>query len=576
MTKMKINILLLSAASLILLHGCALKKMVKNVHKINYEVNPNPLEMHGDSVAFLIRGQLPGKFFNKKATIEITPVLSYGDEEMELQKIFLKGESIEEPGIEIPYSRGGTFKYQQKLPYSNELKNCKLSIKSSVSLKDKSEEFPVIDIAVGTIITPFLVQHDEKVIFAKDEFKKSKNLEYKGAIYFLVNQSTLRKSELTGVHITALKDFLRRCKEKKYALKRIEVLGYASPEGEVALNQNLSENRSKVSSQHLLSLLKQNDLIPENGDDLIKESSLGEDWNGFYNLMNESGIEDKELILRRLEEKKNVNEKEAELKNLTLTYVDIEKKVLSRLRRTEIMIRTDAKSGSDEDLSTQETPSSESLTGEELLRYAASTKDLQAKGNIYNEFINRYPSDWRGPNNLGCTHFQDNKLAKAEESFNKAKNLTSDNAIINNNLGVIKSKKGDRAGAESLFKSATGAGSEVNYNIGILDIQKGEYSDAVGNFVGICTFNSALAFVLNKDTEKAFQTVDCSADRETALGHYLKAVISARTKNKDIVISNLKSAIEEDGKYRDMAREDVEFRMYRGDADFKLLVGTAN
>ena len=49
------------------LAGCnGLGKMAKNYPQVKHEVTPNPLELHGDSVAVSIKGTYPPKYFAKK------------------------------------------------------------------------------------------------------------------------------------------------------------------------------------------------------------------------------------------------------------------------------------------------------------------------------------------------------------------------------------------------------------------------------------------------------------------------------------------------------------------------------
>ena len=42
-----------------------LAKMIKRQGEVNYELTPNPVEMHGDSIAISINGSFPEKYFAK-------------------------------------------------------------------------------------------------------------------------------------------------------------------------------------------------------------------------------------------------------------------------------------------------------------------------------------------------------------------------------------------------------------------------------------------------------------------------------------------------------------------------------
>jgi tetratricopeptide (TPR) repeat protein len=164
-----------------------------------------------------------------------------------------------------------------------------------------------------------------------------------------------------------------------------------------------------------------------------------------------------------------------------------------------------------------------------------------------------------------------NDLANAKTNFEKANGL-KENPVTLNNLGIIARINGDRDKATELLKSAVSAGSEVKYNLGIIDIQNGKYAEAVGNMGSEKTFNKALAQTLNGDYSAALATVDGSADKESALGYYLKAIIGSRQNNLDMVVNNLKSAFAKDSSLKAHAAKDREFIKFFENASFQNVV----
>jgi Flp pilus assembly protein TadD len=161
---------------------------------------------------------------------------------------------------------------------------------------------------------------------------------------------------------------------------------------------------------------------------------------------------------------------------------------------------------------------------------------------------------------------------EAMKSFTKADVLSLNNPVVKNNLGACYSRKGDRKNAAAMYAVASGAGTELNENMGILDIKDGNYSAAVGSYGSAQTFNAALAKLMNGDKDGAMSTVDASPDKDSAMGLYLKAVISARKGDANGVVSNLKASIAKDSKMKAMAQEDREFIKWFNDAGFKSAV----
>ena len=141
-------------------------------------------------------------------------------------------------------------------------------------------------------------------------------------------------------------------------------------------------------------------------------------------------------------------------------------------------------------------------------------------------------------------------------------NSIEDNPVSNNNLGVVARLKGDRDMAADMYKKGMSAGPEVKYNAGIVNIQNGDYSSANSNMSGNNTFNAALAKMLGGDAEAAKRILNDSPEKDTAMGHYLMAIIGARTGNGEMVSNELKAAVAEDGTLKDKAMKDLEFRAY--------------
>ena len=71
----------------ILLFGVAVSALSScdQLKELSYTTTPNPLEMHGDSVAISVTVNIPPKGIRKKVSVEITPVL--GDAKLTTWKI---------------------------------------------------------------------------------------------------------------------------------------------------------------------------------------------------------------------------------------------------------------------------------------------------------------------------------------------------------------------------------------------------------------------------------------------------------------------------------------------------------
>jgi len=78
---------------------------------------------------------------------------------------------------------------------------------------------------------------------------------------------------------------------------------------------------------------------------------------------------------------------------------------------------------------------------------------------------------------------------------------------------------------------------------------------------------------LQGNLDGASATLDQSKEKEDALSYYLKAIIGAKKGDTNMMINNLKTAIQKDASLKEKAKTDMEFFKYRENADFKSIVG---
>jgi len=550
-----------------------LKNMTKRAEEVSYTVTPSPLEMHGDSVEINIAGTIPPKFFNKKVSVEITPTINYQGGEKNLNKITLAGEASEVSGQKIKYETGGSFSFTDKIAYTEGMDVAALNASAVGMYKGKEKAFAPVQIATGTVITPMSAMDDDMAIVGADKFTKTTPMNAAAVINYDKNKSNVRSSELSDEDVKTMKTWATEmAKNPMFVFKGADITAYASPEGEISLNANLANQRANTGASAVNSMLRSAKVKAASGKEFFMKNGKGEDWDGFKTAMQSSDIKDKDLILRVLSMYEDNSKREQEIRNLAATFEVIQESILPNLRRSEVNLKGEMISFSEEKIKDFSTSNPDTLNAEELLHAATMFTDMEKKMGVYTTFATLFPNDWRGPNNVGYIQTMQNLMSEAKANFDKANSLSPNNPIINNNLGVYERAMGNNDKAMEYYAAANGAGTEVGANMGYLQILTGDYSTAVASYASTKSYNAALAQTLNGDYQTALQTIDGSSTANSAESLYLKAIIGARMGDKNMMVSNLKASVAANGDMKAKAKKDAEFLKYKDDSEFQAAV----
>ncbi len=572
MKKSKRNLLSLAVITAFVLSSCGgINKMKENAGDVKYNVTPSPLEMHGGKVAVSISGNFPEKFFNKKAVLKLTPVIKYEAGETALESTTLQGEKVEANNPVIKYAEGGSFNYVDTIDYNEDMLFSELVIRGKASMGDNSVELPDVKIADGIVATAAMVDDNPKVILGVDQFKRITPETYLAEIHYLIQRSNIRNSELTSEDIKQLEKNLEdAAKNERVSFKNIGISSYASPDGPIDLNERLSEGRKSSAQGYIDGQSRRKGVEIEDKQSFYETKTTTEDWEGFKEMVQNSDIEDKDLILRVLSMYSDPEVREKELENMAQTWEELAEDILPKLRRSELKVNIEVVGYSDDELKEVIEANPDTLKIEEILYAATLYDDLSKKLDIYKTAANNFSDDYRPQNNVGVIQMKMGNIGEAKAAFEKAKSI-EDNDVVNNNLGAVALKEGKLDEALALFESAQGAGDAVNFNLGTIKIMQGDYSAAVNYFGNTCSANAGLAYLLQGNNQEAISKLGC-IDDPGATAYYLKAVIGARTNDDNLVFPNLKSAIGENPELKNRAKKDIEFAKYFENETFQSTV----
>ena len=558
-----INYIAIVALFLTIFSSCSMIK------ELEYEVTQNPLHMKGGDVTLQINGKFIEKGLNAKAVAEITPIFFCKDgNEIPFQTEIYQGPKAAGNGKVVP-STGMSFSYVGTIPYQKSMDEGEVKVQLIVKMGSKTENIMSPKIADGTIITPKLVVLDDQVINTTEcNFKRINSFTKSATINFNKGKHNISSRELRDSDVKDILGFISDSKEEgsRIKVKSIQISSFASPEGEIDLNDDLAKDRGNSTMKSLISKSRRMKF------DAGKEASFynvipkGEDWEGFKTEVSKTDNEDKDLILRVLQMTPDLNMREKEIRNMAKSYAFLEKKVLPQLRRSVITVNYDEVGYSEDELKNLVATNPDTLSLEEIIQATLNEQDMNIQLKNYNNAARLFPNDWRIKNNTGYIMYMMGDNDGASKSFEDAMAIT-DNKIVSNNVAAVKHVSNGKSSDEvkSLFESSNT--SQSKYNIGLIQIEEGKYEESITSMGDTKSYNYALVNILAEHYDVASDVID-ELDLNDAKSYYLKAIIGARTFNTEMVMENLKVSFDKDASLKDMAIKDREFIKFFENSDF--------
>ena len=580
--------------AILTMSGCSITKMAQLAKDQQVNVNPKPLELHGDSVKFDMSATLPVKMLLKEKEYVVNVVYQYGDQELALDAIVFKAEDFPQ-SAETPPAANKSFAFA----YKPEMKKGMVIIKGVAKDPKKGKEVAAepMPVAPGIITTSQLVKPVYYAAYTDHGYNNQEELvPTKIDFFFDQGRSNLKYSERRSKRGKEFEAFIA----EKNVTRTVTITGTHSPEGTERINSKLSNDRASVIEKYYRSQMDKYDYkgVADSIKFIIKP--IVDDWNGLKEALSSyEGIsaEQKSEILNIVNGPGQFGDKEKALHKLA-SYKKVFKDVYPGLRsaKTEILIVKDKKTDAEISVLAKEivagTASQDTLSIEELMYAASLTPALSEQEAIYKAAIAKADS-WNAHANLGAVY-----VAMAREDASKTAeyaalaetqldlaNAKQESAQAYTSAASVYAIQGNLAKAKDAYTKASSlsADSETAQGLngvkGYLDIRTADYKSAVtalssSNSTSDNAFNLGLAYLLNKDNDNALTSFGdaIAANAENADAYYASAVAQARKGNADKVIENIKKAIELNAELKSAAINDLEFQNYVANVGFAALL----
>ncbi len=545
-----VSLVLSMMATMLVGCGECYEKMQKKQDQVQVTCTPEVLTLKGSTVEADLTVTFPEMFFNEETILKITPVFVYGSEEIACAPKYVQGEDVVGNYTAISRFEGGSYTQHISFPFDKAVVGT-LELRVEAKCFDECREMPdftpwaTIAVAKGVSAVQSLAENvgteAGDYVASVGNFERSSVKNAEAEIKYLINSSKVRKNQLTAEQITLFKEFVTaNSTAERTTLGNLYASGYASPDGPEKFNNKLSEQRSKTGAKAMQKQLKGVEGVN------YEIAAYGEDWDGFKTLVENSDIEDKDLILNVLAMYSSPVERDKEIQNMSTVFKVLAEEILPQLRRTRFAIEATYAGLTDEEILEAAKNGCDCLDAEHLLHAATLTDDIAVKTAIYEKAATKY-GDTRAYNNLGICYAATGKLAEAKAAFEKAE---AEPAVAGN-LAVVSFAMGDVEGAK---KYATTADSEaVKATTGAIALSEGNYQEAKTKLTG---YNLAVAELCDNNIEGAKAAI---ANVKGADADYLRAVIANREGDADKATAYLKSAIAAKPELKAQAENDIEF-----------------
>lgn len=552
----------------LLLASCA--GTLKPLDSKQVTVDPQPLVLRGGQVPATITVRFPAKWFNKNATVRITPVLKYATGEKWGTAYTFQGENVRGNAQTVAFNTPSTHVLNSDFPWDPAMRNSELVLMFNATIKGKTVNLPDLKIGEGVIATESLA--DARFVtpaIAPDKFQRIIKENYDANIHFLIQQANLRSGELNSADVREWKNIVESAHITPNQKVDVEVQAYASPDGGLELNEKLAERREQNTSDYLRRELKRMDV-----DAPVAAHYTAQDWEGFKALVEQSNLQDKDLVLRVLAMYPDPEVREREIKNISSVFSQLADEILPQLRRSRLVANIQIIGKSDKEISDLAATRPAQLSIDEILYAATLTDDRGAQEKIYSTTTSLFPKDYRAFNNLGVLAYQNENYGLAAQYFDKAQAVASAAGVtaeeVQMNQGLLKLQSGDLSQGKTLIGQVSNV-PEVNEALGLIYMQEGRYAEAARELYNTPTNNGILAQILNQDYNRAMQLLE-QVVRPDAQTHYLRALIGARTAQTNLVSEGLTAAVQADPSLALRLKDDRDFAKYRTMPFFSTLV----
>ena len=355
-----------------------------------------------------------------------------------------------------------TIRYRYVLPYESWMADAKLNVQRDECGCGESTLMsvqPVIDqVTLERILSPYIVNPHFAYVEPKVEVVKSREIQAECFLDFEVNKINIRPEYMNNprelAKIRVMIDDLKL--DPSIKVNRLDIIGYASPEGTLATNKRLSEGRAMALRDYLASRYD----FPRNQYHIIFG---GENWDGLIDALETLDMDYKNEVLDIIQDIPIEKGRETKLMQLRggVPYRYLLKNVFPSLRVAICKVNYDIKNFNVDEAKEVIKRRPRNLSLNEMFLVANTyPKGSQEFIDVFETAVRMYPDSEIANMNAATAALSRNDLISAERYLKKMESQEYW-PEYNNAMGILTLLKGDYELAEEYLNKARELGLDV-------------------------------------------------------------------------------------------------------------------
>lgn len=405
-----------------------------NAQKFNKEaliISNSTLWQEGNSLYVDMLIDVSNLSIDKDRTLTLTPLLIGAQNDRVLPAIIINGSrrekayqrtlllnkrtlpTLQSTGIQMPNGQTDVINYRQVIAYEAWMGNAALDMEVELcGCAGHQEELHQV-LVTDEVSTELKRMSSIVPEIAYIEVDNVRSEQYEAHLDFPVGQSVIlpnfmnNRSEMQNIQ--AMLDKIQQ--NKNLIIKEVRIEGFASPEGPLSLNEQLSQNRAEALKQYL----SRNKNISAN---LYKVSFGGENWNGLIKALETSSLKEKDAFLKIIKETPDDAQRKQAIKQLDggAPYRAMLKELYPPLRKSDCRIDYTIINIDVADITLTAYPEEE-VVSLNAAAAALSKRDIES-ARKYLIQANKKTAEYK--NNIGVLYFLEGDWKQAVIEFQKA------------------------------------------------------------------------------------------------------------------------------------------------------------